>query len=319
MKKFFLGIVAVSMLAMTSCNTDVDDSTSSMAYATLNYVTPIDGQSTPFITDAAYKYFFNLSKGRASVAMDGLSIDNVKYSFSTDTVPFSQTAYQVNNSIAFVNRITNVKGDVNKDSLLPLSSFNCEMTGLFYWPRNVIPGIDAPTILSNDGTMIIMQYNIGREYNIKTVQPDAFFCGTTHTTVSGAQPFESNDMAYRVKLNKGFKTADIIIYNAKFSDKMPKPLTAVVLKDLNIKFGSGTYSIEGTDIIPFVPESGALTEYKNYPFERFSLVITDGALTQANISYKVNLHLEKDGQEVVLPAEGYVNGASYLIKVQSGN
>lgn len=318
MKKFFLGIAALSMLTMASCDTSVNDSTTSVSYATLNYVTPLDGQSAPFITDAAYRYFFNLSKGRASVAMDGLSIDNVKYSFSTDTVPFTQTAYQVNNSIAFVNRITGVKGNVNKDSLLPVSDFNCEMTGLFYWYRNVIPGIDTPSLLSNDGTMIIMQYNIGQEYSVKTLQPDAFFCGTTHTSVQGAEPFESTDMAYRVKFNKGFKTVDVIIYNAKFSDKAPS-LSAVVLKNLDVKFRSGTYSIEGTNIIPFVPESGALTEYKNYPFERFSLDIKDNALTQATISYKVNLHLERDGQEVVLPAEGYVNDASYLIKIQTSN
>lgn len=318
MKKFFLGIAAVSMFAMTSCNTDVDDTTTTMSYATLNYVTPLDGQSTPFITDAAYKYFFNLSQGKASVAMDGLSIDNIKYSFSTDTVPFMQEAYQVNNSFTIVNKISGVKGNVNRDATLPISDFNCDLTGLFYWPRNVIPGIDAPTILSNDGTMIIMQYNIGSEYSVKTVQPDAFFCGTTHTMVSGAQPFETSDMAYRVKFNKGFKTVDIIIYNAKFSDKAPS-LSAVVLKDLSVKFDSGTYSIEGANIVPFVPDGGALTEYKDYPFERFSLIITDNALTQANISYKVNLHLNRDGQEVVLPAEGYVNGASYLIKVQTSN
>lgn len=324
MKKFIFVVAALSMLATTSCDTDVDDTTTTLNYdQVLNYVTPLDGQTTPFITDAKYSYFFNLSKGTASVTMDGLSIDNVKYSFSTDTVGFTQYSYALSGSgYSFINRIPGVKGNVNRDAMLPVSGFNCDMVGagLYYWKWDTVLGIDNPT-LSSDGTMIVMKYNIGNEYSIKTVQPDAFFCGTTNTYVgAGQQAFESTSIMYRVKLNKdkGYKTADVIIYNAKFSENAPA-LTAVVLEDLEVKFSAGTYTIEGADLIPKCPDGAVLLEQPNYPFEQFSMDIYGEDLTQAVINYKVNLNIEREGQVMTMDAVGNVSDASYLVKIQTSN
>lgn len=323
MKKLFLGMIALSMLSMASCNTDVSDTTATVGYVGINLVTPLDGTSEPFITEANYRFFFNLTKGVTSVAMDGLKIDNADNSFSTDTVPFTQYYVHTDLGDGILDRITGAKGNFNKDASLPLSGFNCDLTGLFYWNNTIIPGIENPAWMSSDPTMLVMQYKVGNEYLIKTLQQDAFYCGTTKTTVGGTQSFENKEMTYRVKFNKGYKTVDVIIYNAKFSEKAPS-LTAVVLKNLDVTFetdtfGPGTYTISGTDIIPYVPDGGALTEYKNYPFKNFRMEFKNDALTESVISYNVELHIQKDGKEIVMPAEGSVLDASYLIKAKNAN
>ncbi|MDE6772583.1 MAG: hypothetical protein K2J49_08275 [Muribaculaceae bacterium] len=303
MKKFLFGAMAVAMLSMTSCNTDVDDTVATVGYATLNLVSPAEGES--YITDALYKFYFNQTKQVSSIAMDGLKINNTNYAFSTDTVKYTQYYVQTESGIGAYNEIKNATGYVNKDLSLPVRNLNCQVTSLYYWRFTNIPGVENPVYSSSDPSMVIMQYDMGDDYNVKTVQPDAFYCGTTRTTISGTSPYETTEMTYRLKINKGYKTADMIIYNAKFAEAMPLPLTAVVLKDLPIKFERGSYSIEATNVVPKISEAGQLIDNDKYTFDTFRMFFTNIELTGADISYKVAGRFE-----------GEVTDASYVVKIK---
>lgn len=306
-------MIAASMFLFASCGTDVEDTTGNITYSALNFVTPMNGEGDPFFVESNYAFYFNFSQAKTSVAVNGLKLNNVDYNFTTDTIAYNQYYVQTTQGVGMYNEIKGAKANVNKDKLLPLGAFNCEITGLFYWNTTVIPGFDSPKLQNGDGSMLVMQYNIGNEYTVRTVQPDEFFSGTTVTTINMGgtmSQFENKEAGYRVKLNKDYKTADVIIYNARFAEQMPK-LTAVVLRGLDVKFEDGNYYIEGKDIIPQVPESGALTDYTNYPFNNFELTFTDHKLTCAYISYNVSV---KMGDRSV-PAYGNVNDASYLLKV----
>ena len=93
-------------------------------------------------------------------------------------------------------------------------------------------------------------------------------------------------MLYRVLIDLEKKTADIIIYNAKFAAAAP-PLKAILLKGLKVTWGKGSYSIEGENLIPSVPEGGTWQENPRYVFNKFAFNTNGKTMTDANMSYLV--------------------------------
>lgn len=290
MKKILLTACAGIALALGSCTTHVDDTTQTLSLGTLNLVTPLDGDGAPFFRPQSYNCFFNMTQGRAAVSVADMSLNNVNYSFATDSVPF--TWYNVVNDMGGVAqyiKMDNLKGKVNNSTELQLRNFNVLITGLFHWNATQVTGVKT---YAYPNIMGIVTYGIGNKFLVQSLQPVSFYRGTTVITPMGnspiTTPYTTDQITYRVVLDPEKKKAEVILYRAKFNENMPE-LVAIVLNDLDVVLKYGTYEVSGTNIVPTTPDAGAQTPNDSYMFEDFKLTFTDTELTKAAIDFNVQI------------------------------
>lgn len=289
MKKKFLGILALASMALTSCNTDVDDTVGTFTYPQYSLVTDLDNGKIKAV-ESSYTIFNNQTKGLASISTNvPFTFDDVKYSFATDTVAMKWNALNTPDGRAEVAVISGVKANVNGDPSLPLRNFMCEIA-YFIYPNSNLPVIkDVPKVTTTPQSLLI-DYNIGDRFSVKTFLKDTFYAGKTVTSYPGDNgalaTYSNTEMFYRVILDVQKNTAKVVMYLARFSEKMPKSMN-IVLDDLPVTWMKGGYMISATDIVPKVAEGSGLTENENYTFKTFSFRFDDSRLTTASISYNV--------------------------------
>lgn len=281
MKKLTLGFLSIALLSLGACSTDVEDTTQSVRYTTVNLISPLDG-SEPFATEGAYTFDLNLTRLYGTVSTTNLKIDNKDYSFTTDTVStLNYTGMQ-----GFYIRFLNVKGYLGGDRTMPLNNANFDITSLFY-----SPGITIPEYPEKQENMpyIIGQYTAGDWY-VVTLQKDATYVGKTKTTYPGQdgteQTYENEGMYYRVIMDTDKKTADIIIYEPQFASSAPK-LKSIRLKGLPVKFGHGSFTIDAQDVIPQMVEGTSWIDVPNFTFNSFSVSSTNKEMTKIKMDYTV--------------------------------
>lgn len=301
MKKTILGVFAAASMLMASCSTDVKDSTQVLTYPVFNMVTDLDkGESIDGSTEktkvmmGAYTLFFNLTQGYASASTAvnyPISFDDVKYTFSTDTVKYVGSFIDSPDGRAYTIDIKNLSGYVNNDKALPLKNVRCELVPFNYPTNGRLPNIPTVPDVAITPQGLLMDYKIGDRFSVKTFMPDAIYTGktrTTYTTQSGeSKSFEAPEsMFYRVILDMKKNTAMIVFYNAKFAEEMPMTLN-IVLDELPITWNQGTYTISAKNVVPKVPDGNKLTENKGFIFDEFNFQFTDSRLTDALITYVV--------------------------------
>lgn len=280
MKKFTLGLFSAMLLTLGACSTDVEDQTQTVGYSTVNLVTPLNGGES-FASKGTYKFYFNLTQMKGTVSTSNLMIDNKAYTFQTDTISYG---YMGGNGMLI--RLQNLKGylDGNKD--MPLSEANFDITSYYYVSNISVPDyVQTP----NPYPYVIGQYTAGN-WHVATFQEDASYFGVTTTTYAGeggaVQGYENKEMLYRVIIDISKKTADVIIYNAKFAEPAPS-LKAILLKDLKVTWGNGAYTIEGENVVPKVAEGTSWTENPTYVFNQFTMSTENKAMTKATMEYQV--------------------------------
>ena len=280
MKKITVGLFSIALLAFGACSTDVDDQTQTVGYSTVNLVTPINGGES-FASKGSYKFFLNLTQMKGTVSTSSLMIDNKAYSFQTDTVSYSYMGGQ-----GMIITMNNLQGYLDGDREMPLSDANFDITSYYYVANIAVPDYAQ---VPDPYPYVIGQYTAGN-WSVATFQEDAAYYGVTTTSYTSQnetmQSYTNEDMLYRVMIDVDKKTADIIIYNAKFAEPAPT-LQAILLKDLKVTFGNGAYSIEGENIVPGVAEGTSWTENPNYVFDTFKMTTLNKELTQADMSYQV--------------------------------
>lgn len=281
MKKLTLGFLSIALLSLGACSSDVADTTQSVRYTTVNLISPLDG-SEPFATEGAYTFDLNLTRLYGTVSTTNLKIDNKDYSFTTDTVStLNYTGMQ-----GFYIRFSNVKGYLGGDRTMPLSDANFDITSLFYTPGRTVPGYPEK---QENMPYVVGQYTAGDWY-VSTLQKDATYVGKTTTAYvdeAGAQQsFENEGMYYRIIMDTDKKTADVIIYDAKFASAAPQ-LTGILLKGLPVKFGRGSFTIDVQDVIPQVVDGTAWTDLPRFTFNSFSVSSTNKDMTKIQMNYTV--------------------------------
>lgn len=301
MKKTILGVFAAVSMLMASCSTDVKDSTQILTYPVYNLVTDLDkGESIDGSKEktkvmlGAYTVFYNLTQGYASVSTAvnyPISFDDVKYTFSTDTVKYVGSFIDSPDGRAYTIDIKNLSGYVNNDKAMPLKDVRCELVPFNYPTNGRLPNIPTVPELSIIPQGLLMDYKIGDLFSVKTFMPDAIYTGRTTTNYQTAGgEFKSfvapESMFYRVILDMKKNTAMVVFYNAKFAEEMPVTLN-IVLDELPITWNQGSYSVTATNVVPKVPDGNKLTENENFKFDKFSFQFTDSRLTDALITYDV--------------------------------
>lgn len=287
MKKFTLGIFACAALMFSACSTDVKDSTTTVAYASANLITPLDGSDT-YASAGTYSFFFNLTQNKVSVYTDNLMINNTASKFSTDTVTCDNRVVSVDDGgVGQVITINNAKGYLDNSTSYPITNSSFMLTSLAYRYNGNYPGIN---FTYPQGVMIVGQYRIENLCDVKTFYPDASFYGSTTSSYvdndGNTQSYTNKDMLYRVVMDLKKNTASVVIYEAKFAEPQPK-LTGIILRDLKVTYHNGGYSITGSNIVPEVIEGVSTTPNEKYVFDTFSLMTTSADLVDASINFQV--------------------------------
>ncbi len=282
MKKVLLLSAALGMMLFTACHHSESTSTSKYNFITYNFVTSLaDGTSE--IVPSVYTYDLDLIAQTMTMSTN-FSADNTNLNVLSEQIPFEGFYYNLDGSLYEIlsfkklglssasnaNAVTNLKGEFTL-----LANYPPEISGL-------------PDVYLPNGRYILMSYDYGNKYNVRTMWTDMTFTGSTTTSFSAmgaTQSYTTKDAKYRVILNIKEKKATVIIYDAKFAEQMPS-ITNIVLKDLPLTLNSYGYTISGTNVVPEVYESGTGVPNNKYTFDEFEFS-SEGNLTQGTCRYKV--------------------------------
>lgn len=280
MKKTVIAALSAGLLVLGSCTSDPSDSTQNMAYPTMNLISSLQNDDV-FVSQCTYKFFLNITKGKAVVSAENLTINNNNYSFSSQESPYTSTAYVGG---GWDVKVKDVAGFVGNEAL---NNTNFMISNLLYGYNEVsVPGFSSAM---NAIPAVLAQFSIGDEWRIRSFQADAFYVGKTVTSYpgeNGMESFENDGMIYRIVIDTKENKANLAIYRAKFAPPAPE-LSAVVLNDLTVEWNKNGYVIKGEDVIPQVPEGTGLTPYPGFIFNNFEFQTTNDALTSADITYTV--------------------------------
>ncbi len=278
MKKKVLIAAFVAPLLLASCLGDPKDTTSTTIYPIYNMVVPTDGQKEITVSEGKYSLSFNITKQTVEMSADNLKIGDRTGSFLTPTVSYRADAF----TTSFVAD----GGTFGNDASMPVNDINCTVYSAYYIvPTSVvIPDVIFPR---NTFELPIMSYKVGDEYNVYTFYPYPVYGGTTVTTDDSGDKYEEKKMKYYFSMDTEKGKADLVIYDAKFSDKMPMSLKALVLKGLDLKFTRQGYEISGENIIPSRVEGNIATPMETFVFEKFLLTSTPGDITSGSAVYNV--------------------------------
>lgn len=302
MKKTVLFLSVAAILGLSACNSGSSESTSSFAMPTYNLITDLN-QNESFVSTCTYRFDLNLSKYTAVISSDDLLINNSNWKLATDATTYYTDAY------GYQLLVKNPMGYVLGNQTYQINNANFFLTPFFNFITNIsVPGY---TNYPSDSRLLVAQYNIGDEYMVRTFPIDAFYNGVTSTQYPGADGIQTNTsetMSYRILINPLKNTADMIIYNAKFSaNPNEKPKQAIIARNLDVTWTGTGYTISKEDVIPEISEGGSTTPYPDFTFNEIHFSTNNKELTECMISYTVKNVFK-----------GQFSG-SYLVKAEDSN
>ena len=306
MKKTVFLLMASAGMLLSSCTMGSGENSRTVGYTTCNMITPLNG-GEPTLSYGSYVFSFDFNAGTAGVSTNTLMIDNKAYSFSTDPVKYTDYGYRqvIQGLTGLVNNGNMEIKDATFMTAIPEIPENFNPTRIFTPTEkndkgvvSYLPGtIYAPNV-SSVGLMVVANYTMGNEYQVKTFTSDVFYTGDTSTSyqVDGAsQVNQTKSIVYRIIMDIEKKKAALVMYNAKFSNSPQEPeKAAIYVPGLDVNFTGNGYEITGTDIVPYMyegsltmPDPDLYTKYENYKFDSFRLSTTDKWLSSVMITYKV--------------------------------
>lgn len=283
MKKLIFAASA-ALLLLSSCGEDEKVNTQTSSYPVYNLVTPVNGIGEPELSLGTYSLLYDFANGKVTTSCTNVAVGGKAYKFGLEELPFKLVYSTYGETAAFssTNPLMTTSPELNVNNL------KCEVTTSFLVYPSAVPGV---TGMTNFNPLLLMSYNIGNEYTVRTFVPDNTFSGktmTTFTTQDGASGSYANDrIIYRAVLRVQDKKADVVIYRAKFAEQAPE-IAAMILKDLDLEFNGTGYVIRGTEVIPEVVEGTGATPNTRYPFNSFVLSTTNSTLTSVRCEYTVS-------------------------------
>lgn len=296
MNRYLLSTILTGSILLASCSVDHTESKATVSYQICNLITPIDGGES-VATRGVYTFDFNLTDSKVAANTSTLLYDNNTYIFITDEVSFSQ--YPPFNGMVyyFTGMKANVYGFSSSDPQGgSLEDTKFLITSNFVFANPGYTPAEHPGLIYNRTQippLVIASYKVGSKFKVRTFASDAFYVGVTNTEypnmTGGTDTNENKDMYYRVLIDVAGKKADVIFYDAKFSssDREPKKV-AIVINNLDIKYGDGFYEINGENIVPKLFEAGQLEDYPSFTFQNFSFKTTGDAMNGCVMNYTVN-------------------------------
>ena len=279
MKKGLLFSSLAGIMMLSACTHNNNTSTSTYNFPTYNFVTSLS-DGTAEIVPSFYKFDMDLIAQTMTMSST-FSVANSSVNVLEEQIPFEGFYANQNGAIYEILSFKKKNADVAASGNA-VSNLKGEFTLLANLPPEIqgLPEVYLPV-----GRYVCMSYDLGSKYNVRTLWTDMTFTGTTTTSMPSMAPYTNNDVKYRVILNIKEKKATVIIYDAKFADKMPS-ITNIVLKDLPLTLSIHGYTITGKDIVPEVYEGGVGVPNSRYKFDEFEFSSEDN-LTEGICTYTV--------------------------------
>lgn len=276
-KKFIPALSAVLLLS-TGCSLDSDpqDNNAEIQYSVCNLVTAADGSAVASTGTYSLTYYY--TEGYMTVSTGDLVLSNGNNGFTTSTMPYTENIY----SSGVVRSFSGGTVDSNNFTVTNLTGFTSQLANVLY-PDD--PAINPyPTGFL---TPLVMQYTVNNDTQVKTFMRDAIYTGVTtiNDQTNGGQLIREN-IRYRVYFANDFKKADIIMYKANFSDKMPVEVD-FILNDLEVNFAAGGYVISIPTGETRIPMQTNGNPFPAYTFTEFTLTNNSKDLTTCGIIYTI--------------------------------
>lgn len=289
-KSLLIGALLLGGLALTSCNNDSSEPTSTVSNVipTYNLFTDPTGSQAPFVGIGNYNYTMTYPETTATIMVSSMPVPGgSNISFTTDPVPFKVYYWDMDNDKKA--EVVDLGSGI-KSSNPAVSDIKCILSQAAYAPAEVkVPGFADRFVPSSLFHFTLMHYYYNNWF-VRTFWPDMTFRGTTTTSGPGMDSaFESNLTSYRVVMQRNDDNslknkADLIMYNASFAQNMP-PIT-IVVKDLDLAFNNNGYEITGTNVVPYMIESDELQLTPKFTFDNIKLSVT-GDLTSMTSQFTV--------------------------------
>lgn len=293
MRKLIIIGLAGLMAGFVSCSKNEDGNVISREFPVeaLNLITNLS-DGTSVLSKGTYNMNTKITDSGqdGSIEIKDLVINNTAQSMTVPMQPYLSSGYDL--------YFKDVKGGGTMD----LSNGTFLITPYFYYPTMntvlpfEIPGM--PTVTKIQSTYrpkynyaMVATYDVGASYNVKTFQDVTFFTGkttTSYTNKNGApEIFNSETIVYELDIDIEKKTADVILYNAKFAAAMPMELAKITVEGLALNCENGVIKAIGENIVPNWYEGGNETPLPMYIFKKIVFTTTSEDLTKAQISYDV--------------------------------
>lgn len=290
LKKLIPAIVAATVApALTSCLGDTPETKRTLTNTVYNMVVPIQGGQDRTPTLAKGTYAFQLSGNKAVINTVSLRIGSKDYSFTTEESAYVSSIVMIegdskdDNVSAEVLSFKGYSPSLSGDSNLPVKDLSAVMTPYYYYD-------EVETKIKIHAGALLMHYNIGQEYVVRTFSADACYKGETATTFTDAEgdkgEYKNSKIVYRVILDVDKMTADVYIYQAKFAEQAPS-LSKLLLENLAVTITADGYTVEGSDVVPKMVEGDTSTPVARFPFNTFRMTTTGDMMNSAVIEYTV--------------------------------
>lgn len=289
LSKVFYGLLlpSVAIIGLTSCLSDEDGTEVNYNLVASNLIIP-DDASHPVIaqSNANYQLTYKSNNSSVSIATTDLELNGGEVSFTSSEMKYLPVSAIDDNgnpvqTLSFSGGTASVIGN----SGLQMTDLSGCQTNYVYG-LNIVGDIIKGTVNS---PIVVMQYKIGA-YTVKTFQSNSYFRGTTKTSYSmrgEEQIYVTEDAFYRVQFSKDMKKADVVLYNVKFAEIMPKPIQAIYIRDIPVVWSSAGYHLTVTDYIPSMLEGTEVTPVESRKFNSFELWTTSSDLTEVSCKYVV--------------------------------
>lgn len=283
MKKIFLMCAVV--LGLSACNNDYFEDTDNVIDIktdVLNHFSPLEADEDPFVGESEYSFSLNMDTKELSFWTSELGA-TVANGFTSSIIGFNVSTMSAGDAIGEVISFNKQGAASVKDG--PVTDIAGSFTTLYYVKENVI--VPGYPVLVEGARRLVMNYNLADKYTVHTFPSDAFYGGITETVDGSNTTFTTDKMLYRLIINPKNNKANIILYDCRFSDKMPMSLVALVLENLDFKVTKTGYEVNGENIVPKYLEGNSLTQFRGFIFETVNLKSTDADLTSIRFNYDV--------------------------------
>ncbi|MCH5229402.1 MAG: hypothetical protein J1F12_05340 [Muribaculaceae bacterium] len=274
--KFISGAFLLGLVAFTSCGKSESTITQTYNLNAVNLITDVTDGST-FASEGWYYFDLTISDMKGSVAASNLILNNTAVNFTSAVEPYTSTGYDI-----YFKNLTVPSQNVTDGNFL--------LSPYFYFPKmyNIT---SADMYVPQASLVLIANYNVGENYKVKTFQKNTFYVGktTTQYNMMGVdQTYETEDIYYQLSLDLKESKAQLLMFNAKFSNVEQEPKKAQInLNDLKVEYTDGVIKVYGENIIPEVVEGNATTPNEDFIFNTIEFTTTSEDLTQCEIKYQV--------------------------------
>lgn len=216
------------MLGLASCNDSDAKNESSITFLAdaFNLYSPLSGTGDCYAAFGTYSLKLEFPAQVVTMSATNMSTPNGgKTNFVLKPVQFQATGVEVDDNYREIFKFSAIDATESGDVVRGLTA---SLTQGFYQPQT-IEGLDYKVLMPNAYAFpyyFVTEYQLNNHWRVRTFWPDETFRGTTAVGTGSSAKYLNDKMEYRVVIETDKngalgKTADVIIYNAQFSEKMP--------------------------------------------------------------------------------------------------